>query len=394
MTTARRAPSRSTSTRPNSRNTARRTSSTATTAPAMASGIGTVRSTGWSRRWMAGARCLPFSASIWRSRRTRHVHVYYRDRSRGRHGQARGRMVSALDGGGCLCPRASCAARRRHHARLHQRRPRTRRASRDRADLGERKRAARPGRPGDSRRRIRGSGSAGQGRRPRPRPGRVTPRDRTAGKSQGEAFGIAVLAILLARADEVIVSQEDIKKNVKVCMFDQYGTVVDMQGGLTAIAAPFLKEKGWRGNPSSVVTWWRRTHFENSMIDALLHKEHTPYREIGRRAVDYTLERAKIKHTDEEVRILVDAITRLPAFPEVGAAIDRLRGTYELVILSNGDPDMLASGVPFAGVAFDRVISVATANAFKPHVASYRKACEIAGADPSAVLFVANHAFD
>ena len=83
-------------------------------------------------------------------------------------------------------------------------------------------------------------------------------------------------------------SYENIKKEVKVCMFDQYGTVVDMQGGLTAIATPFLKDKGWSGNPNSFVTWWRRTHFENSMIDALLHREHTPYREIGHRAVAQT----------------------------------------------------------------------------------------------------------
>ena len=46
-----------------------------------------------------------------------------------------------------------------------------------------------------------------------------------------------------------------------------------MQKGLTEIATPFLKEKGWTGNPGSFVTWWRRTHFENSMIDALLHKD-------------------------------------------------------------------------------------------------------------------------
>ena len=29
-------------------------------------------------------------------------------------------------------------------------------------------------------------------------------------------------------------------------MFDQYGTVVDMQGGLTEIATPFLKRKAGR----------------------------------------------------------------------------------------------------------------------------------------------------
>ena len=71
-------------------------------------------------------------------------------------------------------------------------------------------------------------------------------------------------------------------KQVKVVMFDQYGTVVDMQKGLTEFASPYLKEKGWTGNPASFVTWWRRTHFENSMIDALLHKNHNSYRERAR----------------------------------------------------------------------------------------------------------------
>ena len=90
-------------------------------------------------------------------------------------------------------------------------------------------------------------------------------------------------------------STDAIKTSVKVCMFDQYGTVVDMQGGLVAIATPFLRAKGWSGNPNSFVTWWRRTHFENSMIDALLHREHTPYREIGHRAVAHVMDRWSIK---------------------------------------------------------------------------------------------------
>ena len=42
---------------------------------------------------------------------------------------------------------------------------------------------------------------------------------------------------------------EALKKRIKVVMFDQYGTVVDMQGGLTEFVTPFLKEKGWQGEP-------------------------------------------------------------------------------------------------------------------------------------------------
>jgi 2-haloacid dehalogenase len=187
---------------------------------------------------------------------------------------------------------------------------------------------------------------------------------------------------------------QEIRSIVKVCMFDQYGTVVDMQGGLVEAATPYLRAKGWQGDPNSFVTWWRRTHFENSMIDALLHLEHTPYREIGERSVAYVMDRAGISYTMEEVRVLVDHIVRLRAFPEVPVALDRLRTRYRLVVLSNGDPDMLEAAKAYHGIAFEQMISVAVANSFKPHVATYTKAAEIVGARMDEVLFIANHAFD
>ena len=186
----------------------------------------------------------------------------------------------------------------------------------------------------------------------------------------------------------------DLKRSIKVCMFDQYGTVVDMQGGLTAIATPFLERKGWKGSPNSFVTWWRRTHFENSMIDALLHKEHTPYREIGHRAVSFVMDRAGISYTPDEVRYLVSEIEKLRPFPEVPEALARLQTRYKLVVLSNGDPDMLETAKQYHKVPFDQVISVAEASSFKPHVATYTKAAELAGVAMDEVLFVANHAFD
>ena len=189
-------------------------------------------------------------------------------------------------------------------------------------------------------------------------------------------------------------SIDEIKATTKVVMFDQYGTVVDMQGGLTEIAAPFLRDKGWKGNPASFVTWWRRTHFENSMIDALLRKEHTPYREIGHRAVSYTLDRADIKYTQDEVKYLVGCIERLLPFPDVPAALARLQTRYRIVVLSNGDRDMLETAKQYHQIPFDAVISVQEANAFKPDVATYTKAAEIVGVRMDEVLFVANHAFD
>jgi 2-haloacid dehalogenase len=134
--------------------------------------------------------------------------------------------------------------------------------------------------------------------------------------------------------------------------------------------------------------------FENSMIDALLHREHTPYRVIGQRAVAHVMDRSGIKYTNEEVKYLVDQIEKLKPFPEVPAALERLHTKYKLVVLSNGDPDMLETAKHYHKIPFDRVISVAEAKSFKPHVATYTKAAEILGLKPAEILFVANHAFD
>jgi 2-haloacid dehalogenase len=188
---------------------------------------------------------------------------------------------------------------------------------------------------------------------------------------------------------------EILKREVKVLAFDQYGTIVDMQKGLTEAVTPFLKGKGWEGSPNSFVTWWRRTHFENSMIDALIDRGHTPYRQVGHRAVSYVMDRCGISYTQDEVHWLVSRIEQLKPFPDVVPALQRLRAAgYKLAILSNGDRDMLAAAGPHIGFPFDHVISVAEAGYFKPHWKTYAKACEIVGEDRSSILFVANHAFD
>ena len=188
---------------------------------------------------------------------------------------------------------------------------------------------------------------------------------------------------------------EILKREIKALAFDQYGTIVDMQKGLTQAVTPFLEKKGWRGAPDSFVTWWRRTHFENSMIDALLDRGHTPYRQIGHRSVSHVMDRCKISYTQDEVRWLISEIEKLEPFPDVVAGLEKLRGAnYKLAILSNGDRDMLKAAGPHIGFPFDNVISVQEAGYFKPHWKTYAKAEEIIGLDRSSILFVANHAFD
>ena len=189
-------------------------------------------------------------------------------------------------------------------------------------------------------------------------------------------------------------TNEVLKREVKVLMFDQYGTVVDMQQGLIDAVTPFLRQKGWDGEPHRFVTWWRRIHYEDSMIDALCDRGHTPYRQIGHRAVSHVMTRAGIAYTQEEVQWLVAQIEQLRPFPDVLDALSQLRTRYRLVILSNGDRDMLENAKLSIGFDFDQTISVEEAGYFKPHYKTYQKAEELIGEARTSIMHVANHAFD
>ena len=114
---------------------------------------------------------------------------------------------------------------------------------------------------------------------------------------------------------------EILRREIRCLVFDQYGTIVDMQKGLVEAVTPFLAKKGWTGKPNSFVTWWRRTHYENSMIDALCDRGHTPYRQIGHRAVSYVMDRCGFDYSQDEVRWLVSEIERLKPLVDLGGYI-------------------------------------------------------------------------
>ncbi len=80
--------------------------------------------------------------------------------------------------------------------------------------------------------------------------------------------------------------------------------------------------------------------------------------------------------------------------PDVPDALAKLQTKYKIVVLSKGDRDILETAKQYHKIPFDNVISVAEANSFKPHVATYTNATEIMGVELDEVLFVANHAFD
>ena len=75
--------------------------------------------------------------------------------------------------------------------------------------------------------------------------------------------------------------------------------------------------------------------------------------------------------------------------------LERLKGRYRLVALSNGEPWFLKhladNRIKFD---FNQIISVEEAGVFKPHPSVYRTAARLLDSDPSEILMVAAHSFD
>ena len=102
----------------------------------------------------------------------------------------------------------------------------------------------------------------------------------------------------------------------------------------------------------------------------------------------------RLKLANNLITEIPSEIEKLTPFPEVPEALQRLAKSYKLVILSNGDRDMLDAAKPYLGHTFDATVSVQEAGYFKPHRKTYEKTAEILDLSVIQCMHVANHAFD
>lgn len=187
---------------------------------------------------------------------------------------------------------------------------------------------------------------------------------------------------------------ETLRQELTVVSFDLYDTLLDRESTLVSALEAYFDRKGVDEDPGVFLRRYLAMHFRDSLIDSLIDGPHTPFKEISRRALAYRLEQADVEFTDDDVRRLVDQWRHLETYPEVVEALGRLGGEYELVGLSNGDPDLLDAVVSNADVELDGVISVAEAGAYKPHPAPYRLLLDRRDLAAHEVLFVTAHSFD
>lgn len=182
---------------------------------------------------------------------------------------------------------------------------------------------------------------------------------------------------------------------VQALTFDLFGTILDLGGSLTPPLIPFLQAKGATITAADFWAQWRDRQRIEQYQDTLMMLGHSGYLETARRAFVYTLRRNQLAATADEVALFMLNWQQLSPFPDVVPALERLRGRYKLVALSNGEPDFLQHlAHNRIHWQFDAIFSVNQVGAFKPHPAVYRGAALYLGLEVNQCLMVSSNAFD
>lgn len=184
-------------------------------------------------------------------------------------------------------------------------------------------------------------------------------------------------------------------QQVRALTFDLFGTVLDLAGSLTPYIRDFLEKKGVDQSPAEFWNQWRYRQRIEQYQDNIVMLGHSGYQTVARRALVYTLQANGIDAVTDEVDDLMAAWQQLAPFVEVLPALERLSSRFQLVALSNGEPDFLEHlATKRIGWKFDSIISVQTVGAFKPHPAVYRRAAGLLKLELSECLMVSANSFD
>ena len=121
------------------------------------------------------------------------------------------------------------------------------------------------------------------------------------------------------------------------------------------------------------------------------------FRWVTARALDFALASVGARLPDGQAERLVGLYDHLRPFPDAVPALRALAGLgYELAVLSNGTPAMIANCLSNSGLGgfFGQRISVDEVRAFKPSPVVYRHAAERLSVTAGQVRLVTSNAFD
>jgi 2-haloacid dehalogenase len=187
-------------------------------------------------------------------------------------------------------------------------------------------------------------------------------------------------------------------KNVRVLVFDVFGTVVDWRSGVARDAASFLAKHGARhADPCIFADAWRRRYVPAMEEVRSGRRPFIRLDVLHRENLEATLSEFGIdpgRVPAAELDALNLAWHRLDPWPDGVAGLERLKTRYIIAPLSNGNIILMLDMAKRAGLPWDAILGAEVVQAYKPMPEAYLRTVDILAMRPEEVCLVAAHNSD
>jgi 2-haloacid dehalogenase len=167
-------------------------------------------------------------------------------------------------------------------------------------------------------------------------------------------------------------------------VFDAYGTLYDVHSVVRHCETCFP------GKGTQLSQLWRAKQLEYTWQRSLMQR-YVPFSQVTREALAYSCAALALDLGRHHEPLMAEYL-RLAPFPEVPAALERLR--TKKAILSNGSPDLLEPLVRNSGLRFDAVLSVDELKVYKPAPQVYELAVRRLQLPKERIGFVSSNCWD
>lgn len=183
--------------------------------------------------------------------------------------------------------------------------------------------------------------------------------------------------------------------SVKALVFDAFGTVVDWRSSVAREVEVLAKKRGVTLDASKFADAWRAGYGPGMSRVRSGELPWTKLDALHRMTLDTILVDFKFTGLSEDEKDeLNHAWHRLTPWPDAVAGLTRLKKTFIIAPLSNGNISLMTDLAKHSGLPWDCILGAELVHHYKPDREVYQSAADILDLKPADVMMVAAHLGD
>lgn len=183
--------------------------------------------------------------------------------------------------------------------------------------------------------------------------------------------------------------------DVRAITFDVFGTTVDWCKGIAGAAEAALAPRGRQLDWVAFANSWRKEYQPAMEAVRSGRRSYIPMDVLHREMLEVALREFDIAELGEaEKDQLALAWRRVPPWPDTVQGLRRLKQTFTVVALSNGNIALIAEMAKRGGFEWDVILGADIVQTYKPAPEIYDSAPRLLDLPASQILMVACHAWD